>query len=167
LPIPDLEDHSEDALANSPLDPIANFAFGDEIADRDTPSDAPGTPISPSEIELDKNHLDKGAIELEEVNWELFKTARINYFRPLIGKSHFFQPRLLSDFEENPVKSPFLLRTPESDNEIDIYSSNILAEKIFNHLVDEIVLETAFQITGAILEEKIESSKGKGLENNF
>jgi len=106
-------------------------------------------------------------LELEEVNWELFKSGRkIAYFRPLIGKSHFFQPRTISDTED-VERSPFFLRTPESETDgDDAKAVKNLADKIFHHLVDELVLEISFEITEAFLEEKIEDSK-EALKDRF
>lgn len=160
----DKDSESEDALANSPIDPIANFAFETDIR---TPSDAPGTPQSSLEHAVEQAVDDHLTLELDEVNWELFKSGRkIAYFRPLIGKSHFFHPRPISDNEEFTERSPFFLRTPESDTDGDIHSAAILAEKIFNHLVDELLLEISFEITEAFLEEKIEHSK-EALKDRF
>ena len=64
--------------------------------------------------------------------------------------------------ENSPLRSPFYLRTPPSDDglpEGDREKSAIesLSIKIFNHLCDEIIIETTFFNIAEILEKKIEN----------
>ena len=63
--------------------------------------------------------------------------------------------------ESSPLKSPFLLRTPPSDDGQDANREKIaidqLSYKIFNHLCDEIIIETTFFNIAEILEKKIET----------
>ena len=156
---------SEDALAHSPLDPIAGFI--DPLADFEhldearTPSDAPGTPNSGDESLSLTQEESMTALELDEVNWELFKSdAKVAYFRPLLGKSHFFhQPSIEVTSDDLVERSPFLLRTPESEPENEQQAAEMMALKIFYHAIDEIMLELAFEIMGEILEERIHNSK--------
>ena len=152
---------SEDALAHSPIDPIAGFVEFENVNEARTPSDAPGTPNSSDDI-LEKSQEESlTALELDEVNWELFKSdTKVAYFRPLIGKSHFFhQPSLEVTSDDLVERSPFMLRTPESEPENEQQAAEMMAMKIFYHAIDEIMLELAFEIMGEILEERIQNQK--------
>ena len=120
-----------------------------------TPSDGPNTPDSELEEENELNHTitRQSPIELDEVNWEMINS---HYFRPIRGRNQFFRERPV---DTSPLRSPFLLRTPPSGEDDDEAGRHMeqLSQKIFNHLCDEIIIETTFFNIAEILEKKIET----------
>ena len=109
---------SEDALLNSPIDPIAILALE---ADVRTPSDAPGTPNTPPpapslEVDAACPHSRRPRssigledhIEIDEVNWELFKSERkIAYFRCVTSKlRENFKPSFQTTYRQISLFPP-------------------------------------------------------------